>query len=267
MTEERVLVALLLGVHGLAALLWAAGTVGRRGRLAEASCWAFALTFLLNTAIIAIRWVEAGRAPFKTLYETLLLYPWCVTAVTLVLLGIYRLKVLVPFSSGVCILGLAYALARPDVEIVNLPPALQSPWFVPHVVIYFVAYSALFVSFVLALLALAKPGWRVGGKGAGFEECAHRSVLFGFAALTLGLVMGAAWGKAAWGDYWSWDPKESWALVTWLSYLIYLHLRLVRGWQGRRAMAVCVASFAAVVFTYLGMNLLPAASGSLHVYQ
>jgi cytochrome c-type biogenesis protein CcsB len=214
--------------------------------------------------------VEGGRPPFKTLFETLLFYPWCVTLVTLVLLGLHRLWVLIPFSAAVSLAGLVYGLWRPDADIVNLPPALQSGWFVPHVVTYFVSYAALFASFVLAVCALLWPRWRPFGSAEGspgMDRFAHLAAVFGISALTLGLVMGAAWGKCAWGDYWSWDPKENWALVSWLAYLLYLHVRLMDGWQGRRAMALLVLAFGAVVFTYLGIHLLPTSKDSLHVYQ
>ncbi|MBI4564692.1 MAG: cytochrome c biogenesis protein CcsA [Planctomycetes bacterium] len=264
---ERPLVLAILVAHGMALLLWTAGAVLKKKGLRVGAGVVFGVAFLLNTAVIAQRWIEAGRAPFKTLYETLLFYPWCVALVTLVLLALYRLGVLIPFASAACAGGLLYAASRPDVEIVNLPPALQSGWFVPHVVTYFVAYAALFASFALSLLALVRPAWKSEGGEAGFEEYAHRAVMFGFAALTMGLVMGAIWGKEAWGDYWSWDPKENWALVSWLAYLIYLHLRLVKGWRGRPALVVCLLAFVAVVFTYLGMSSLPSASDSLHVYQ
>lgn len=265
--REQTFLISLIAVHAAALVTWGVGALTRRKAVVTASVWTFAGAFLLNGIIIVDRWIEAGRAPFKTLYETLLFYPWCVGVATLVLIALHRLRVLIPFSSATCIFGLAYALAKPDVEIVNLPPALQSAWFVPHVVTYFIAYGALFASFALAILALAKPAWKSQESGQGFEDFAHQAVMFGFAALTLGVVMGAVWGKEAWGDYWQWDPKENWALVSWLAYLVYLHIRLVRGWTGRRAMAVCAASFAAVVFTYLGMSLLPTASDSLHVYQ
>ncbi|MCE9583418.1 MAG: cytochrome c biogenesis protein CcsA [Planctomycetes bacterium] len=265
--REESLIAAVIATHAVAIVLWAIGTLSRRKPLVTASAWTFGAAFSLNVLLMGDRWVEAGRAPFKTLYETLLLYPLCVGAATLVLLGLHRLRVLIPFSSGICIFGLAWALAKPDVEIVNLPPALQSAWFVPHVVTYFIAYATLFASCVLAVLALAKPSWRSEETGQGFEDGANLAVKFGFATLSLGVVMGAMWGKEAWGDYWSWDPKENWALVSWLAYLIYLHIRLMRGWSGRRSMAVCVVSFAAVVFTYLGMSLLPTAQDSVHVYS
>jgi ABC-type transport system involved in cytochrome c biogenesis permease subunit len=264
---ERPLVGALLVVTALSLAGSLPRVFSRRKGLSALSAGTLALAFAANTAVIVTAWIEAGRAPFKTLYETLLLYPWCVWAVTVVLLGLYRLWVLVPFSAAANLAGLAYAVMRPDAEVVNLPPALQSVWFVPHVVTYFVAYAGLFASFTLAALALARRDWRSEESGRGFEDYAHRAAMFGIAALTLGLVMGALWGKAAWGDYWTWDPKENWALVSWLAYLVYLHLRLVRGWQGRPAMTVLALSFAAVVFTYLGMSLLPTAGGSLHVYQ
>ncbi|MBI2191676.1 MAG: cytochrome c biogenesis protein CcsA [Planctomycetes bacterium] len=269
------LVGVLAAVHGGSLVLAAPGSFLKRKSLERAALVLFLAAFAINTWIMAGRWIEAGRPPFKTLYETLLFYPWCVGLVTLVLIGLHRLHVLLAFASGVSVIGLVYALTHPDVEIIHLPPALQSGWFVPHVVTYFVSYAALFASCVLALLSLAIP---VFGKGEArsnehanlvrrFESHANGAVMFGFSALTLGLVLGAVWGKYAWGDYWSWDPKENWALVTWLAYLVYLHLEMVRGWRGRRAMVLLVAAFAAVVFTYLGMSLLPTSSDSLHVYQ
>jgi len=254
-------------LYAVALLVSAPATLLRRRGPVLAGFSLLAVAFLANTAVIVLRWTEAGRPPFKTLFETMVFYPWCVALVTLVLVGLHRLFVLVPFAAAASLIGMGYALYRPDVELVNLPPALQSGWFVPHVVTYFVAYAGLFASFVLAGLTLVRKGKSTPEAGPGMEDHAHRAAIFGVTALTLGLVMGAAWGKFAWGDYWSWDPKENWALVTWLAYVAYLHLRLMPGWQGVRSMWVLVVSFGAVVFTYLGMNVLPAAEKSLHVYQ
>ncbi len=241
------------------------------------------VAFLANTSVIAGRWIEAGRPPFKTRFETLLLYPWCVAVVTFVLVGLHRLHVLVPASAGAAVACLGVALARPDLETVNLMPALQSGWFVPHVVTYFIAYGALFTSCVLALLVLLAPLWTSGRPGPDataegghalasltskdLAGHAHQSAVFGVVVLTLGLVMGAVWAKFAWGDYWTWDPKENWSLITWLAYMVYLHLARMPRWQGRRSAWLVVASFGAVMFTWLGMHLLPSARDSLHVYQ
>jgi len=95
----------------------------------------------------------------------------------------------------------------------------------------------------------------------------HDAIRIGFILLTIGLLIGSVWARTAWGDYWVWDPKESWSLVTWLVYAVYLHLRHVRGWRGSRASAIAIAGFAIVLFTYLGMAALPTAAESDHVYQ
>jgi len=270
------LAAIMLLAYGASLIASGLGLVSKGKSLSRLGLALLGLAFLINTWAIAGRWLQAGHPPFKTLYETLIFYPWCVALVTFVLIALHRLYFLLPFASGVSLLGLAYALYRPEAEITNIPPALQSGWFIPHVVTYFVSYAALFASFALAVLALVRPWWVKRKKATGikssleavdFEAFAHRAAVFGVCALTLGLVMGAVWGKAAWGDYWSWDPKENWALVTWLAYMIYLHLRLVAGWREQKAMWLLLAAFAAVVFTYLGINLLPSAAGSLHAYQ
>jgi cytochrome c-type biogenesis protein CcsB len=258
-------------LHAGALAASAPGALLKRKTLARGGLLLLVVAFLLNTWVIGERWVEAGRPPFKTLFETLLFYPWCVAAVTLVFVGLHRLQVLVPFAAAISAFGLGYALWRPDVELVKLPPALQSGWFVPHVVTYFLAYAALFLSGALALVALLRPSRRrsrePGSHETSLEVHAHHAAVFGLGALTVGLFLGGIWAKYAWGDWWSWDPKENWALATWLAYMIYLHLRLMEGWSGRRAMWALVFSFAAVVFTYLGMNLLPTAQGSLHAYR
>ncbi len=254
------IMALLYGAAMVSSIL---GLISKRKFLDRLALILLGSAFLFNTWTVAGRWMEAGHAPFQTLYETLIFYPWCVAVVTFVLIGIHRLYFLVPFAGGVSLLGLAYTLYRPNLGIMNLPPALQSGWFVPHVVTYLVAYAALFASFVLAVLSLVQPWWakrrkpaeaKSGFNSVKFEQYAHQAAIFGICAMTLGLVMGAFWGKLAWGDYWSWDPKENWSLVCWLAYIIYLHLRLIAGFRERKAMWVLVFAFMALVFNYLGIH-------------
>ena len=175
---------------------------------------------------------------------------------------------------------LAYALAKWDAEIVKLPPALQSPWFVPHVMVYFVGYAAVALAFVLAAIQLLAPrvpavqrllslkaGTIMSGKPLDVEAMSYELVRFGFVLLTIGLLVGSVWAKSAWGDFWVWDPKENWSLVTWLVYGGYLHLRRVRGWRGEKGAWLLIFGFAVVMFTYLGMHLLPTAEESAHVYS
>jgi ABC-type transport system involved in cytochrome c biogenesis permease subunit len=260
-----------MGIYGMSALAAGSGQVMRKPGLKQASVALLSGGLLLNAVIIGIMWVNAGRPPFKTLYETLLLYPFCIAFVGLLLFALHRVAVIIPIAAAGAVACLIGALMRPDLDIVLLPPALQSPWFVPHVVTYFVAYAALSISALLASIALfkhytgrapAKP--IVGGSP---DDVVGHAAVFGFVCLTAGLAMGSAWGKSAWGEYWAWDAKENWALITWLAYLTYLHAQMLPAWRGSRALWLNVACFAAVLFTYLGMHLLPTASSSLHVYQ
>jgi cytochrome c-type biogenesis protein CcsB len=98
--------------------------------------------------------------------------------------------------------------------------------------------------------------------GEAIDELLYHNVVFGFILLTMGIVTGSVWAHHAWGSYWSWDPKETWSLVTWLIYAVLLHTRLVRGWRGGKIAVLCILGFAAVLFTYFGVNYLP----GLHSY-
>ena len=220
------------------------------------------------------RWVDTSQPPFKTLFESLVLLAACIAVVYLVVELVYRARILgLPAALG-CALVMLYAFSRQHKEAVNLPPALQSGWFIPHVVVYFFGYAALFLAFCASLVYLLRPKPirlkrpdLIAAESIDLEKLLDGSVRFGFVLLTLGLLVGAVWAKAAWGDYWTWDPKETWSLVTWLIFAAYLHLFYLSGWRGRRLAVVVLVGFGAVVFTYLGMHLLPTAEQSIHVYQ
>ena len=229
---------------------------------------------LVNLYQLIARWVIVDQPPFKTLYESLVLLAICVAVLYLAVELVWRARILGLPAAASCALILLYAFLRHDKEAVNLPPALQSGWFIPHVVVYFFGYAALVLSAGAALLyllrprpiELARPDLIVGG-ALDLEKLLDTSVRFGFVLLTLGLIVGAVWAKQAWGDYWGFDPKETWALVTWLLFAAYLHLHYFSEWRGRRLAILVLVGFAAVAFTYLGMHLLPTAEQSVHVYQ
>jgi cytochrome c-type biogenesis protein CcsB len=228
----------------------------------------------VNLFQLFVRWVDTSQPPFKTLFESLVLLAACIALVYLVVELVYRARILgLPSALG-CALTMLYALSRQDKEAVNLPPALQSGWFIPHVVVYFFGYASLFVGFAASVIYLLRPKPirlkrpdLVPGETIDLEGLLDGAVRFGFVLLTFGLLVGAVWAKAAWGDYWVWDPKETWSLVTWLIFAAYLHLQYVAGWRGRRLAVLVLVGFGAVVFTYLGMALLPTADQSAHVYQ
>jgi len=268
------LVPVVLAVYAAAALAYGLLWSRRFGAARIPATALMAAGLGLNLFQIVFRWVTIEQPPFKTLYESLLLLAVCIAIVYIVIEAVYRLRILglpAALGAGATVL---YAFVQVDKEAVNLPAALQSGWFIPHVVVYFFGYAALFVGTAAALIFILRPapirlGRRdlTGSKEIDVEAFMTSSVRFGFVLLTTGLLMGAFWAKAAWGDYWVWDPKETWSLVTWLVYGAYLHLRFMSGWRGRKLAAVAVVGFAAVMFTYLGMNVLPTAESSLHVYQ
>lgn len=244
--------------------------------LASGSFWA---AFVIQLVWFIDRWGVAGRAPIRTRYESLILYCLCVAVVYIFIEFMYNVRVMGIVSAFSCVAIMFYSTIDRDLEITKLPPALQSGWFIPHVITYFFAYGALTIAFFCAGIYLANPSLEVskeagflgGGNRAlvnlNFEVMTYELIKFGFTMLTFGLVLGAVWAKFAWGDYWSWDPKENWALITWLIYFTYLHLRYGKGAKGRVAAAFAAAGYLAVMFTYLGMKYLPTAQSSLHVYQ
>ncbi len=233
----------------------------------------FGLGFVLVTVLIGDRWVEAGRPPFKTRYESLLLLAWCTAGLFLLLQLRHRVRLLGLGAALVAGVALAAAAARPDLEIPNLPPALQSPWFVPHVAVYFMGYAAMFLAAVAAAVSLVAPTATVevqrGGEARDvrYADLMHTAVVVGFPLITVGMVLGGVWARQAWGDYWAWDPKENLALVCWLVYALYFHVRRLPGWGGSRSAWMVLAGAACLIFTYLFMHLLPTAEASAHVYQ
>ena len=266
-------------LYAASAALYAAAWKSTREIVARVATALMATALLLNLALFILRWQEAGRAPLKSLFESLVFFALCIALVYVFFEWIYRTRVF-GLPATLLVLGcLGYALAKWDAEIVKLPPALQSPWFVPHVMVYFVGYGAVSLAFVLAIVQLLAPrvpavervlsmraGTIMTGQPLDVEGMSYELVRFGFALLTVGLLVGSVWAKSAWGDFWVWDPKENWSLVTWLVYGAYLHLRRVKGWKGEKGAWLAVAGFAVVMFTYLGMEMLPTAQQSAHVY-
>jgi cytochrome c-type biogenesis protein CcsB len=226
--------------------------------------------FAAHTGAIALRWIESyqmgiGHAPLSNLYESLIFFAWSFAlALALVRLR-YGADAIVLLGLPLVFLIMASTFLL-DSSIKPLIPALQSNWLVVHVISCFLGYAGFAVSFVAAALLLATGGSKTAGQYLPrkelLDEIVYRSVLVGLPMLTVGIITGAAWADYAWGSYWSWDPKETWSLITWLVYSAFLHARIARGWSGNRTALVSVVGFGAVLFTYFGVNYLP----GLHSY-
>jgi cytochrome c-type biogenesis protein CcsB len=241
-----------------------------QGRIKKAVLGLLIAVFCAHTAGIALRWVESyqmgiGHAPLSNLYESLVFFAWTMALALIVVQLRYKIDVIVLLGLPLVFLVLASTFLL-DQKIKPLIPALQSNWLVAHVITCFLGYAGFAVSFVAAILLLAARGSGVLAKQlprpAVLDEIVYRSILVGLPLLTVGIVTGAAWADYAWGTYWSWDPKETWSLVTWLVYSAFLHARITRGWSGRRTALLSIMGFAAVLFTYFGVNYLP----GLHSY-
>lgn len=158
----------------------------------------------------------------------------------------------------------AINLLKPEIHSKTLMPALQSPWFAPHVIVYMMAYALLGAAFVMAiyLLFVKRPN-ACGNEMAITDDL----VCVGLAFMTIGMLMGAIWAKEAWGHYWAWDPKETWAAATWMAYLVYIHLRQHHPHGHRAALWTVVVAFVLLQMCWWGVNYLPSARGmSVHTY-
>jgi len=252
-----------------AGALWLAGLlliyVGMKTRLAEyAGILLTAAGIALVAFFIAVLWVHLERPPMRTLGETRLWYLLFLPLIGFAFYLRWRYKWFLAYSVFMAWLFLLINLKHPENYDKVLMPALQSPWFVPHVVVYIFGYALLGVSTLVALKGLFLD-YR-GKPDSSVIRLADNLVYFGYAFLTLGLLFGAFWAKQAWGHYWTWDPKETWAFLTWLGYLIYIHLRFRHPHRVRWALWMLALAFIILMTAWFGINYLPSAQNSVHVY-
>ncbi len=252
------------------------------------------VTLLSTTMVLITRASESGHAPFSNLYESMVLFVWGTNVGYLAMEYRHKFKVLGAIVMIIEFLAMLSASMLPyrykSVEPLN--PALQNKWhwmmdaLAPfglqkyaigwldfHVFTTFIGYSAFAISFGVSIVYLVKNRHEINGRRNALveafpeakvlDELSYRAIAWGFPFLAVGIVSGAVWANYAWGTYWSWDPKETWSLITWLIYAAYLHARVTRGWRGRRAAYLSIAGFLAVIFLYWGVSfVLP----GLHAY-
>jgi len=220
---------------------------------------------------IIVLWIQLERPPMRTLGETRLWYSLFLSLIGMIIYlrwkkRWYRLLSLV-FLALFLFMGALFLYINikiPDNFDKTLMPALQSIWFVPHVIVYIFAYNLLGLSMIVAIIGLYLYYFR------NFEESviklADNLVYIGFAFLTFGLLFGALWAKTAWGHYWTWDPKETWAFITWLMYLIYIHYRHNKPQKVVTPLWTLSLAFFVLLIAWFGINYLPSAQNSVHVY-
>ena len=212
---------------------------------------------------LVMRVRATGHLPVNSVYEFLLSFAFALIVFNLFWQLKIKLYPIAVFLLGVAIVLLGISFYQADTAT-PLLPALQSNWRVSHVMTAILSYAAFALAFALGIFYLltirAKKGESLPEakkeRGDFIEKLMYNAVVVGFVFLTLLIITGAMWAEEAWGIWWSWDPKETWALITWIIYAIYLHLRISKGWKGKSAAVFAVIGFVCVIFTYIGVNTL-----------
>ena len=249
------------------------------------------LTILVNLFIasqLLFRWSISGHFPISNLYESLYFLTWGITIGQLLIEREYQSPIIPLIAIPIELLTVAFAcfVLPEDLKLSsNLVPALRSSWLIMHVSVVMLSYAALIIGSLLSAsvlfinknkpLQIRSSSIGIGGirmssdyplnelvdpvefsHSETLDTLSYRSILIGFVLLTLGLISGAVWANEAWGTWWSWDPKETWAFISWLFYAAYLHMRISKGWQGRRPALLATSGFLVVLVCYLGVNFL-----------
>lgn len=250
-----------------AVLLWA---VGAWAAWKDKKAVAYTST-IIGLAVffcyILLMWISLERPPLRTMGETRLWYSFFLPLAGIVVYSRWKYKWILSFSTVLALVFICVNLFKPEIHSKTLMPALQSPWFAPHVIVYMFAYAVFGVATLMAIFLLVKE------KNNNFQLSTINSqlddlVYVGLAFMTFGMLFGALWAKEAWGHYWSWDPKETWAAITWFAYLIYIHYRQLPKHKPRLALWLLIISFVLLQMCWWGINYLPSAQGaSVHTYS
>ena len=244
---------------------------------------------LLFGFALAFRWIQEGYFPLSNLYESLIFLSWSFSFLHLIFEFQTKSRLIGAISTPLLVFLSGFSTFTLPVEMqkaLPLVPSLQSNWLMMHVSMMMVSYSVLLLGSLLCILYLTFSYFF--SKNISFvssftqnqgvvssektstvfllqtiDTWSYRIIGLGFPFLTIGILSGAVWANEAWGSYWSWDPKETWALITWLVFAIYLHSRLLKGWQGQKAAALGTCGFFVIWICYLGVNFL---GKGLHSY-
>ena len=251
---------LLAGGAGVFLLAWLMLWRGWRGGFAV-----FVLAWAGVVGLITYNAVMAGEPPLGNMYHVLVFLSACFLPLFGLLAWRAKLSWLgcyFAFASAMPLIGACFL----DRDVVwRRMPALQSPWFVPHVTMYMISYSLATVAFALLVIRLVRIRTLTPDGTTRYDGACYEVLRLAFPLLTFGMLSGALWADEAWGGYWSWDSKETWSLITWTLYLAYFHCRKECGLRRFENWAQGLA-FAALLITFLLVNLLPKLSSALHSY-
>lgn len=243
--------------------------VSLRKGVERIATYILAAGFCLHTLAILLRWMSERHAPIVSFHETFSFLAWAITLAYLLFQAGYSVKALGAFVSPVITIMMVAGFMHTN-EILPLPPALKSYWLPVHATICLVSYALLTLAFCIAIMYLIQER-QIKKKRLGaifrrlpsletLDIMSEKCLKIGFPLLTLGIITGSIWAETAWGSYWSWDPKETWSLITWFLYAALLHQRLTIGWRGRKSAYMTIIGYIVLLFTFIGVTyLLPGA--------
>ena len=240
-------------------------------------CWigTFSVNFLLFS-YLGFRWLKFGYFPLSNLYESLLFLNWGLLSILLIIETKTKTQIIGAILVPIILFIIVFAtiILPEEMQIPSpLVPSLQSNWLMMHVSMMMFSYSILILGSLIAILFLIISRTNTSQLSEidknnknlllNLDNWSYRTISFGFPCLTIGIISGAVWANEAWGSYWSWDPKETWALITWIIFASYIHARLSNGWKGQKAAFLAAFGFFVVWVCYLGTNFL---GQGLHSY-
>ncbi len=221
--------------------------------------------FALHTLNIIIRYSVAGHLPITGMHQATSFFAWFIVVIFLLLEYRYKIGIVGAFILPIVFVLMLSSSTFPR-EIIPLSPVLQSYWFSIHTVLAFAGNAAFAIASGVGIMYLLQENYlkskRLGGLFQRLpnlqvlDEINYRLITIGFPLLTLAIITGVLWAESAWGSYWRWDPKEVWSLITWIIYALVLHLRVAKGWRGKKAAILSIIGFLSVLFTFFGVNLL-----------
>jgi len=270
--NESILFLTTFIVYIISAFFYFSFLFSKRENLARVG---FKLAFsglLIHTLALLWRTFESGHAPFTNMYESLSFFAWSSILAYVIIEFKYKIRKAGPYFMLIVIALMALASSPlMSKEATPLVPALQSYWLWLHVSVTLLGEAFFALAFITSIMYLVADSREKKGKGIKskltsekLDSISYRCIAIGFPLFTLGgLVFGMIWAYKAWGRYWGWDPKETWSLITWFVFALYLHTRIIMGWKGRRSAYVAVIGFLAAIFTYFGVNYFLA---GLHSY-
>ena len=238
--------------------------IPRRPKFHRAGTVLVVIGLLVFGAFITKLWINLERPPMRTLGETRLWYSFFLAGVGIVTYSRWKYRWFMSYSLIMAVVFVLINYLKPETHSKVLMPALQSPWFVPHVIVYMLAYALLAAATLIAIRGLY-----LNSKNKLNDKIlwiGDNLVYIGFAFLTFGLLFGALWAKEAWGHYWTWDPKETWSFLTWLVYLLFIHYRYFYPNKKKNALWLLSLAFVILLLCWFGINALPTAQNSVHTY-